>query len=84
MIDTHRKRASVVSIGFMPVGPGVVPDGSFDAPDRFAIGYTYATVLDEIPSAERICLTVFNYFYARSTVSISAPSSIASLEGCSD
>jgi hypothetical protein len=46
-IDTERKRKSIVSIGQRQVGPGVVPDGSFDQADRQAIGYSYAGIAAE-------------------------------------
>ena len=40
--DTAQKRASIVSIGFQPIGPGIVPSVPLSSGQLAAIGYSYA------------------------------------------
>lgn len=74
-IDTEKKRKSIVSIGFMPIGPGLVIDGTIDVEDRQAIGYSYAAVLETISTpVSRICLTDVFGSIAKATITGSTAS----------
>lgn len=82
-VDTLRKRASIVAIGFMAAGPSVVADGSFDQGDRQTIGYSYAGVMEaSVVPAGFVC--VESAFIGTATASgvISVPKSTAIIRAC--
>lgn len=51
-IDTPRKRMSVAAISLYPLGPVLVPDGSFAVADRQTIGYGYYGIIADVAIAE--------------------------------
>lgn len=82
-VDTLRKRASIVAIGFMAAGPSVVADGSFDQGDRQTIGYSYAGIEAAEPSlAGFICIESAYLSVAKAPASLAVAYSSGSIRGC--
>jgi hypothetical protein len=53
-IDSEQKRKAAASTGLPHMGVVIIPDGSFDLRDRWAVGYSYsvfdAPVISALPA----------------------------------
>lgn len=64
-IDSEVKRKSIAAINLIPVGPMVVPSGSFSQADRQVIGYSYAGILADEPAVESSFTTILKLAIGR-------------------
>lgn len=78
-VDTAQKRASIVSIGLMAIAPGIIPDGTIGQGDRQAIGYSYAGVLDEAPTAGFICIESAHISVPKCSATIAVPVALGTM-----